>query len=322
MMRLGDSLALALLEQLPDAVAVLDAREPGLPVVLVNGALETLVGQPREDLCRIGLAGLLGEPPDAPRVSEIAAQLVLGEGFSVSLQTGTHTRGLPASIRFEPLRDGSGAVTHFVSFHEVAGPPSTPAPPRTLPDSPPAAPAEAATPPKPPVPREDRLTGLRHIELFHEIFRRDFAIAQREGRSLTIFLCDIDALGVYNDTFGRQAGDSVIRRVGRALWSGLRRASDLLSRVEEGRFVGFSVGMSEEEALRHGQTLVTRVRDLHMHHPRSPVGRVVTVSVGVASVLPDPTTSPEHLLKLGQQALEHARALGRDRAAGPPATGV
>jgi diguanylate cyclase (GGDEF)-like protein len=243
-------------------------------------------------------------------VSEIAAQLVLGEGFSVSLQTGPHTRGLPASIRFEPLRDGAGAVTHFVSFHEVAM-----APP---PEAPPVPPAEPSLAPKPPVPREDRLTGLRHIELFHEIFRRDFAIAQREGRSLTIFVCDIDALGVYNDTFGRQAGDSVIRRVGRALWSGLRRASDLIARVEEGRFVGFSVGMSEDEALRLGQTLVTRVRDLHMHHPRSPVGRVVTVSVGVASVLPEPKTSPEHLLKLGQQALEHARALGRDRAAGPP----
>lgn len=312
MMRLGDSLALALLEQLPDPVAVLDAREPGLPVVLVNGALEALVGQPRAELCRIGLAGLLGEPPDAPRVSEIVAQLVLGEGFSVSLQTGTHTQGLPASIRFEPLRDGSGAVTHFVSFHEVAmaPPPEMPALPTD----------DTATAPKPPVPREDRLTGLRHIELFHELFRRDFAIAQREGRSLTLFLCDIDALGVYNDTFGRQAGDSVIRRVGRALWSGLRRASDLLARVEEGRFVGFSVGMSADEALKHGQTLVTRVRDLHMHHPRSPVGRVVTVSVGVASVLPEPATSPEHLLKLGQQALEHARFLGRDRAAGPPET--
>ena len=310
---IADYLTQALLEQLPDAIAVLDARQAGLPVVLVNGAFEALAGQSRSQLCRSGLADLLGESSGAPRVAEIAAQLGLGESLQLTVAAGVNAHRLPASIRFEPLRDEGGQVTHFVSFHEVTALPMPPADPSTPPAS-----ADALTPPRPPMAREDRLTGLRHIELFQEMFRRDFAIAQREGRHLTVYVCDVDALGVYNDTFGRQAGDSVIRRIGRGLWSGLRRASDLIARVDEGRFIGFSVGMAPDAALRHGETLVTRVRDLHMHHPRSPVARVVTISVGVASVLPEPSTTPEQLLKLGQQALEAARAAGRNRAAGPP----
>ena len=163
--------------------------------------------------------------------------------------------------------------------------------------------------------RDDRLTGLRHIEFFHELFRRDFAIAQREGRQLALYVADIDALGAYNDTFGRQAGDSVIRRVGRALLGAMRRASDLIARVDGGRFVAVSVGMDEAQSLRHGETLAARVRDLKLHHPRSPVARYVSVSVGVTDLVPGHNSTPEQMLASALRGLEAARAAGRNRVA-------
>jgi hemerythrin len=164
--------------------------------------------------------------------------------------------------------------------------------------------------------RDDRLTGLRHIDLFHEFFRRDFAIAQREGRPLALFVFDIDALGVYNDTFGRLAGDTVIRRVGRALLTGLRRASDLVSRVEGGRFIGLAAGLDAERAGAHAAGLATRVRELHLHHPRSPIGKVVTVSTGYTQSTPGPDETPETMLRDALRSLDTTRAARSQAAAG------
>jgi len=297
---LPDSLTLALLDQLPEAIAVIDARQPGLPVVLANHTLAQLRGKGREQIAQLGLAGLLGEADGGGRTAEVGAVLARCEPLALRVAIDSPRGPIAAEIRFEPLRDATGAVTHFVCFHtQLPG-----APPRE---------SEPAT--RPPLPREDRLTGLRHIEYFHELYRRDFAIAQREGRALSVYLCDIDALGIYNETFGRQAGDSVVRRVGRALSSALRRASDLVARVEGGRFVGFSVGMDALQVRRHGETLAARVRELHMHHPHSPVARIVTVSVGAAHLVPSPTTTPEQLLKAAQRALDAARDGGRNRVA-------
>jgi diguanylate cyclase (GGDEF)-like protein len=297
---LPESLTLVLLDQLPEAIAVVDVRREGLPVVLANQALEQLRGRSRDEIVRLGLGGLLGEAEGGPRTTEVGAALARGEPLSLRVAIDGPRGPVSAEIRFEPLRDAAGAVTHFVGFHvQLPG-----APPRE---------AEPAT--RPPLPREDRLTGLRHIEFFHELYRRDFAIAQREGRALTVFLIDIDALGLYNETFGRQAGDSVIRRVGRALSSALRRASDLVARVEGGRFIGFSVGMDAVQVRRHGETLAARVRELHMHHPHSPVARIVTVSVGAGHLVPTPTATPEPLLESAQRALELAREAGRNRVA-------
>ena len=124
-----------------------------------------------------------------------------------------------------------------------------------------------------------------------------------------MFVFDIDALGVYNETFGRLAGDTVIRRVGRALAAGLRRASDVVARVEGGRFVGLAAGLDAEQARRHVQGLASRVREMYLHHPRSPVGRFVTVSSGVAQMLPGPGSSPEQLLRDARHSLEEERAL-------------
>ena len=92
------------------------------------------------------------------------------------------------------------------------------------------------------------------------------------------------------------------------------RAS-LLARSDGGRFIAMSSGLDLAQARRHGETLAARVRELHMHHPKSPVARVVTVSVGVAHLTPSPQSTPEQLLAAGRQALESARAAGRNRVA-------
>ena len=295
-MTFADSLTLALLDQLPGAIAVLDLREADVRVVLANEALCRLRGRGRETLLGLGVADLLEAPVAGARIADVRARLGRGEVFTAAVGPATGGEsGVAFEVRFEPLRDEAGTVSHYVCFHEAV-----------------QVTALSATDPllatMPPLMRDDRLTGLRHWSFFDELYRRDFSIAQREGRPLSLFLCDIDALGVYNETFGRQAGDSVIRRVGHTLSGALRRASDLVARLEGGRFVGLAARLDSEEAAAHGVSLASRVRGLHMHHPRSPHDRIVTLSVGVAHGVPERGTTAESFLGTAQAALSDARS--------------
>ncbi len=295
-----DGLAEAQLDQLPGAVAVVDVRTAALAVVFVSQALAELRGTTTQAIQGAGILGLVGD--DEARLEALRRAFDAGDTLTLRVAVADAVRGtFPADLRFEPLHASQGAPTHYAAFHEQVG------------IGTPRADAEPAA--RPPVSRDDRLTGLRHIDLFHEFFLRDFAIAQREGRALALFVFDIDALGVYNDTFGRLAGDTVIRRVGRSLLAGLRRASDLVARVEGGRFVGLAAGMDAEHAQAHATALAARVRELHLHHPRSPSGRVVTVSAGYAQATPGPEDTPETMLRDALRSLESGR-VARSQPAG------
>jgi diguanylate cyclase (GGDEF)-like protein len=298
-MALPTELALALLDELPEGVAVVDAGQDAWPVIHANRTLATLRGDAPEAHGPGDFATLVRDAEEYSDATALQAALRRGEAVTFRARTGAPA-GTPAvlDVRLVPVRGPDGGLTHVFAFHRI--PPGM----------------EVAPPEARPLLREDRLTGLCHAEWFRELYKRDFAIASREGRLLTLFLVDIDALGSYNDTFGVQAGDSVVRRVGRTLLSALRRGSDLVARLEGGRFVGFSTGMTHEQAMRHAETLAARVRELHVHHPRSRVARFVTVSVGVATGVPAPGMRPDTLFDAAQQALEGARGEGRNRVVG------
>jgi diguanylate cyclase (GGDEF)-like protein len=163
--------------------------------------------------------------------------------------------------------------------------------------------------------RDDRLTGLYTLPYLEELLKRDWAMAQRERRSMAIFAIDIDSLDLYNTTFGRAAGDSTIRRVAHVVAACLRRASDVTARIDGGSLIAFAPGLSEEQAMRVAQTMIERVRDMRIHHPRSSVLRYISVSVGVSAMVPDTPDNPAALLEKAQAQLQIAKKGGRNQAA-------
>src|SRR5690606_15339041 len=82
--------------------------------------------------------------------------------------------------------------------------------------------------------REDRVTGVSSGEWFRELLAREWRIARREGRPLTLALFDVDALGGYNATYGRAGGDACLKRIARSIASGFRRGSDVVGMWREG----------------------------------------------------------------------------------------
>src|ERR1700735_5713319 len=111
------------------------------------------------------------------------------------------------------------------------------------------------------------------------------------------------------------AGHSTIRRVAHIVSVCLRRSSDVTARIDGGSLIAFAPGLSIEQALRVGQLMAERVRDLRIHHPRSAVLRYISISVGVCASTPGASDSPSDLLQRAQQQLQFAKKSGRNQAA-------
>jgi len=208
-----------------------------------------------------------------------------------------------------PLRHADGCVTHFVGHHRDAGE-RLRIDPKMAKDT-----LSGSHQPTAMAIRDDRLTGLFTLAYLEELLKRDWAVAHREQRSIAVFAVDIDALDLYNTTFGRAAGDSTIRRVAHVVSACLRRSSDVTARIDGGSLIAFAPGLNHEQALRVGHLMAERVRDLRIHHPRSAVLRYISVSVGVCAATPGASDSPSGLLEKAQQQLQLAKKSGRNQAA-------
>ncbi|MGH8258258.1 MAG: GGDEF domain-containing protein, partial [Steroidobacteraceae bacterium] len=161
--------------------------------------------------------------------------------------------------------------------------------------------------------REDRLTALNSRAYFEELMRRDWQLVQRDSHEIGLTLFDIDDLGTYNETFDKVAGDACIRRVARAISNCYRRGSDLVARWDGGMFAVLTQGEAAAHAGEYARIVVQRVRDLLIHHPRAGNGsRYVTLSAGVASLVPARDLPLEALIAACVTALKRAKAVGKN----------
>ncbi|MGO8855309.1 MAG: diguanylate cyclase domain-containing protein [Steroidobacteraceae bacterium] len=299
-----------LLESSPEGVVMVDARTPEHPVVYVNPGFETLTGYAAADLIGKNLRLLQADDRDQDARHRLREALGKGEPCRVLLRNyrkdGTVFWN---EMSILPMRDADGRVTHFAGHHRDAGE-RLRIDPKLSRDS-----LSGAHQPTSVAIRDDRLTGLFTLPYLEELLKRDWAISQREDRSIAVFAIDIDALDLYNATFGRAAGDSAIRRVAHCVSGCLRRSSDVTARIDGGSLMAFAPGLSAEQAMRMGQTMAERVRELRIHHPRSAVLRYVSISVGVSAMIPGAKDEPTVLIEKSQRHLKLAKQSGRNQAA-------
>ncbi len=130
--------------------------------------------------------------------------------------------------------------------------------------------------------RDDPVTGLLNGRAFREVLEHDWAVAAREKSSLALVVFTLDDFDAYVDVFGRHAADSCLRRVGRAIRRCLRRASDVVARLDGAELIVLSHAADEEGVREFAARISAAIRELGLHHPRSTVSRFVTVSYRVA----------------------------------------
>lgn len=130
--------------------------------------------------------------------------------------------------------------------------------------------------------RDDPVTGLLNEKAFREVLEHDWAVASREKTALSIVTFTLDEFDSYVAVFGSHAADSCLRRVGQAVRRSLRRASDVVARIDGSTIIALSHASDEAGVKEFAARISASVRELGLHHPRSSVSRFVTVSYRVS----------------------------------------
>jgi diguanylate cyclase (GGDEF)-like protein len=164
--------------------------------------------------------------------------------------------------------------------------------------------------------RFDGLTDLANHRTFYEVFQREWAVAGRERKPLSVITADIDYFKPYNDTFGHQEGDQCLRRVAAAIRAQAKRPADLAARTGGEEFFLLLPGTDSAGAKAIAENVRAAVAALAIPHPASLVSSIVTVSLGVATMIPPASTEANEFIARADQALYEAKRGGRNRICG------
>ena len=159
----------------------------------------------------------------------------------------------------------------------------------------------------------DTLTGIANRRRFDAVLRHEWRRALRDRAPLSLVFCDIDDFKLFNDTYGHPAGDHCLVRVAHSMETLLNRPADLAARYGGEEFVALLVDTDPEGARTLAERMRRRIESLGLEHRASSVASHLTVSLGVATVVPQRALRPETLLEQADRALYSAKHLGRNR---------
>ncbi len=157
---------------------------------------------------------------------------------------------------------------------------------------------------------KDPLTGLYNRRYLEETLQREIRRAVRAKQALGILMLDLDHFKKFNDTYGHEAGDAVLREAG-GFFAKSIRVEDTVCRFGGEEFVIILPTASLEAAAARAECIRSKLREMSVHHQGQSLG-MITVSVGAAA-FPRNGNSPKELLAAADAALYRAKANGRDR---------
>lgn len=159
----------------------------------------------------------------------------------------------------------------------------------------------------------DGLTGVANRRKFDENILANWRLCFREQRPLSLILVDVDFFKRYNDRYGHQSGDGCLRSVAQALSEIVRRPYDLVARYGGEEFACVLPSTDLSGAVEIAEKMQERVRALGIEHSASDVDRVVTISLGVATLTPTNDLEFQVLIEDADKQLYEAKKAGRAR---------
>ena len=163
----------------------------------------------------------------------------------------------------------------------------------------------------------DELTQIANRRHFDSCLRAEWKQMARDGSPISLIMCDIDYFKIYNDTYGHQAGDDCLRAVAQTIRKSLQRPTDVAARYGGGEFAVILPQTDAASALLVAEHIRVKVKDLKIFFkperfdglPNS----VVTISLGIASVVPGQENDAAMLVLAADEALYDSKRQGRDR---------
>ena len=158
----------------------------------------------------------------------------------------------------------------------------------------------------------DALTGVPNRRAFDAALEREWTRAVRAKRPIAVALLDIDSFKLYNDAYGHPQGDLCLQQIAQACKASVVRATDCFARYGGEEFAVVIPDAEARCAAKIAERLRVAVEALAIPHEGTPRG-IVTVSVGVASLVPKRGALSSELVDSADRALYRAKGTGRDR---------
>jgi len=162
----------------------------------------------------------------------------------------------------------------------------------------------------------DGLTGIPNRRMFDDSLKQEWRRAMRDKTPVSIILGDVDFFKNYNDAHGHLQGDQCLVAVAAVLQQQMNRPADLVARFGGEEFAIILADTDTYGAGHVAQSLRQAVMDLHLEHGHSNVAPCVTMSFGVASMVPQPEDGDDgmaELLHRADRAMYQSKRLGRNR---------
>ena len=156
----------------------------------------------------------------------------------------------------------------------------------------------------------DPLTGLFNRRYLEESLNRELHRAARTGRNVSLVMLDLDHFKLFNDTFGHQAGDILLKEVSSAIKTRVR-AGDLACRYGGEEFSIILAEVDTDGAYKCAEIIREAIKHLSLHY-RGQTLSAITISAGVAS-FPTHGDNPDDLINAADKALYTAKKDGRDQ---------
>ena len=161
--------------------------------------------------------------------------------------------------------------------------------------------------------RQDSLTGVANRMAFQENIESNWNQLARLELPLSILMMDIDYFKDYNDQYGHIQGDICLKQVAQVLSDNLKRSNDFLARYGGEEFIATLAGSSELEAQNIAEAILESIRQANIKHEKSGIASYVTLSIGIATIIPGNQMNYTDLINQADQALYQAKAAGRNQ---------
>jgi diguanylate cyclase (GGDEF)-like protein len=162
----------------------------------------------------------------------------------------------------------------------------------------------------------DGLTEIPNRRQFDETLSNEWARARRAQSNISLILIDIDFFKQYNDHYGHAAGDKCLQKVAKTLKHSLKRPADFVARYGGEEFVVILSEIDHQSALMMANKLNESIFQLELPHGASQVSEYLTISLGIATTIPQDDQRHESLLETADKYLYEAKSSGRNQVKG------
>ncbi len=161
----------------------------------------------------------------------------------------------------------------------------------------------------------DSLTGIANRRSFDERFREEWLRSARTRHPISLIMFDIDLFKLYNDKYGHLEGDECLKRIAMAVEALASRPSDIVARYGGEEFIVLLPETDSSGAQTMAEKIRVEIESLHIPNPDSSVSPFITVSLGVATTVPEADLMPDsdRLIKQADDALYQAKNAGRNQ---------